>query len=207
MLLAERFVLLALDGDGTPARGTTNQDAVSVGVTGALVEELVLEGHVVLDRDRIALTGSRPAHPQLATTLDELGRFEGRKLRSRLGALRRSGWPEVVDGMVEAGIVGRQRTGLRPTRHPVADPVAHAVLLSDVRAAAVGDGPLDPVTATLLALAGPCQLLEVVSPLRSGRKHAKARIREATALVPVADAVRREVESRTTSATITASAT
>ena len=46
VLLAEEFVLLALDADGRPARGTSNQPAVAVGVTGALVTELVQDGHV-----------------------------------------------------------------------------------------------------------------------------------------------------------------
>ena len=36
MLLAEAFALLALDPDGTVARGMSNQPAAAVGVTGAL---------------------------------------------------------------------------------------------------------------------------------------------------------------------------
>ena len=66
---------------------------------------------------------------------------------------------------------------------------------------------MDPATATLLALAGPCQLLEVVSPERSGRRHAKRRIKEASAQVPVAEAVRKEIESRRSATTVAASTT
>lgn len=72
--------------------------------------------------------------------------------------------------MIDRGILGRERSLLSPTRHPVTDVAAHEALLARVRAAATGDGPLDPRTATLLALAGPCQLLEVVAP--PGRKRA-----------------------------------
>ena len=49
-----------------------------------------------------------------------------------------------------------------------------------MRAAAVSDEPLQPRTASLLALAGPCQMLEVVAPDRKDRKVAKRRIEEAT---------------------------
>jgi hypothetical protein len=204
MLLAERFALLALAPDGTAARGAGNQDAVKVGVMGALVEELVLAGHLRLDGGRVAITGTRPTHPRLVAALDEVARFDGKKLRSHLSAIRHSGWSEVIDGMVAAGIVGRERSTLRPTRHPVADPVGHGVLLAEVRAAVAGDGPLDPATATLIALAGPCQLLEVIAPERSGRRHAKRRVKEAAALVPVADAVRYTIEAASSVAVIAA---
>lgn len=43
MLLAEEFVLLALDADGRNARGASNQQAASTGVTGALVAELAID--------------------------------------------------------------------------------------------------------------------------------------------------------------------
>lgn len=203
MLLAERFALLALNLDGTPARGAGNQEAVKVGVTGALIEELVLAGHLQLERGRVVVTGTRPTHPRLVAALDEVARFDGKKLRSRLSAIRHSGWREVIDGMVDAGIVGRERSPLRPTRHPVTDAVGHAVLLAEVRGAVAGDGPLDPATATLIALAGPCHLLEVIAPERSGRRHAKRRIKEASALVPVADAVRYTIEAATSAAVTT----
>ena len=70
-----------------------------------------------------------------------------------------------------------------------------------MRSAAAGDGPLDPVNATLIALAGPCHLLEVIAPERSGRRHAKRRVKEASAQVPVADAVRYTIEASTTAVT------
>jgi len=190
VLLAEAFVLLALDPDGTVARGMTNQSAVAVGVTGALVTQLVQEGHVDLTDGRIRLTGSRPTHPLLIQALDNLASHEGKKLESRLGMIKHTGWNEVVDAMVAEGKLGREKDALRPTRHPVADRTAWAALVEAVRAAATGAGPLDARTASLLALAGPCQMLEVVAPERSDRAIAKRRIAEAAEQVPAAAAVK-----------------
>jgi hypothetical protein len=195
MLLAEEFVLLALDPDGKVARGASNQPSVAIGVTGALVTELALEGHLELAEGRIHLTGTQPSHPRLALALENLEPHEGKKLKSRFSSIKHAGWPEVVDGMVDAGIVGREKQALHATRHPPADPGAHAALLAEVRAAATGDGPLDARMATLLALSGPCQLLEVVAPRREDRKAAQRRIAEAADLVPAAEAVKHVIET------------
>lgn len=204
MLIAEEFVLLALDPDGTPARGASYQSATEVGVTGALISQLALQGHVDLAGGRVHLTGSRPEHPLLAQALDNLAPIEGKKLKNRLSSVKHAGWSEVVDGMVDAGVIGRDKATLRPTHHPVADTAAHAALLAELRAAATGDGPLDERTAVLLALSGPCQLLEVVAPERSDRKHAKRRIKEAAELVPAAEAVRATIEAVVAATTIAA---
>jgi hypothetical protein len=195
MLLAEEFVLLALDLDGRPAHGLSNQPAAAVGVTGALVTELVQEGHVDVADGRIRLTGTRPTNTLLAEVLDSLAVHEGKKLKSRLGSVKHSGWAEVVDAMVASGILGREKDRLRPTRHPVCDQAAHASLLAEVRVAAAGDDQMGPRIATLLALAGPSQLLEVVAPARSDRAKAKQRIAEAAEQVPAAAAVRYVIES------------
>ncbi|HWJ63646.1 MAG TPA: GPP34 family phosphoprotein [Acidimicrobiales bacterium] len=206
MLIAEEFVLLALTPDGTPARSTSYQNGYSNGVTGALLTELELQGHLSLDDGRIRITGTTPDHPLLRQVLDETRSLDGKKLRSKLGLIRRSGWNEVVDGMIDAGILGRHRPNvLQPTRHPVNDPALHAAVIARVQAAATGDQPFDRRDATLLALAGPCQLLEIVAPDRSDRKHAKARIAEASRSVPAAEAVKYAISSR--SAAVVAAST
>ena len=71
--------------------------------------------------------------------------------------------------MARTGMLGREKQPLRPTRHPIIDTAAHALLLDRIRAAATGEGPLDGRTAALLALAGPRQMLEVVAPARADR--------------------------------------
>ena len=205
MLIAEAFVLLALDPDGTVARGISNQPAAAVGVQGALVTELVQEGHVDLAGGRIRLTGTRPEHPLLAQALDNLAPHEGKKLKRRLSSVKHAGWSEVVDAMVAEGMLGREKHALRPTRHPVADEAAHAALLAEVRAAAVGRTPLDGRMATLLALSGPCQMLEVVAPARADRSQAKRRIAEATEQVPAAAAVKHVIDAM--NATVAVAAT
>ena len=195
VLLAEEFVLLALDPDGRPARGMSNQPAAAVGVTGALVTELTQEGHVAIDDGRIRLSGTRPTNPLLAQVLDNIAPHEGKRLKSRLGSVKHSGWSEVVDAMVASGVIGREKEPLRPTRHPVIDTAGQASLLAEVRSAASGSGRMEPRIATLLALAGPSQLLEVVAPARSDRGKAKQRIAEAAEQVPAAAAVKYVIQS------------
>ena len=56
----------------------------------------------------------------------------------------------------------------------------------------MSDEPLEPRTASLLALAGPCQMLEVVAP---DRKVAKRRIEEATEQVPATEAVKHVIDA------------
>lgn len=195
MLLAEQFVLLALDTDGTVARGTTNQPNAAIGVTGALIAELARDGHVDLADGRLRLTGTIPPHPLLAQTLENLRPHEGKKLKSRLTTIKHAGWSEVVDAMVDTGVVGREKEPLHPTRHPVTNPVAHATLLAEVRTAATSDGPLRERDAVLLALAGPCQMLEVVAPDRADRKQAKRRIAHASELVEAPEAVKQAIDA------------
>ena len=195
MLLAEELVLLALDPDGTLARGASNQSAVVIGVTGALVAELALDGHLDLDDGRIRLTGTRPTDPMLAQALDNVEPHQGKKLKSRLAAIKHSGWTEVVDGLIERGVVGREKEPLRATRHPVLDETTHAEVLGRLRAAAAGTGEVEPRTAVILALSGPCYLLEVVAPDKAGHKHARQRIDHAVDLVPAAGAVKSAIEA------------
>jgi len=171
MLLAEAFVLLALNADGTPAHGS-NQPNVAMGVVGALVTELVLDGHLDLSDGRIRLAGSKPTAPLLVLALQNLAPHEGKK------------------------------HSLHATRHPVVDATAHARLRAEVHSAAIGEGPLDPRHAALLALAGPCRLLEVVAPDRADRAQAKRRIAEAAERVPAAAAVKYAIEAAAVAAVV-----
>jgi Golgi phosphoprotein 3 (GPP34) len=195
MLLAEEFVVLALTAAGRPARGYGNHAAAAVGVTGALLTELSQAGHLDLRGGRIHLTGTKPNDPLLLQVLDNVSPHEGRKLKSCLSKVKRSGWSEVVELMIEQGKLGHEQHPLHPTRHPVLCLEQRTEILERVRGAASSDGPLDDRTAALLALAGPCQLLEVVAPDRSARKFTKRRIAEVAARVPAADAVKYVVQA------------
>jgi hypothetical protein len=195
VLLAESFVLLALDPDGRPARGHSNQSSAAVGVTGALITELSQQGHLDLSDGRIHLTGTTPTHPLLLQALDNVRKYEGKTLKRRLSSIKHSGWSEVVDLMIHEGKLGRKKEALHFARHPVLCPGEQQQVLERVRAAATSDEPMDDQTAALLALAGPGQMLEVVAPHRSDRKMAKRRIKEAAERVPAAQAVKYVVDS------------
>jgi Golgi phosphoprotein 3 (GPP34) len=202
MLLAEEFVLLALTPEGVPARGYTNHSASAVGVTGALLTELSQEGHFALIGGEIHVTGTKPSHPLLLQVLDNVLPHDGKKLKRCLSNIKHSGWSEVVDLMIEHGKLGREQHPLHPTRHPVLCLEQQTEILHRVRAAASSGESMDDRTATLLALAGPCQLLEVVAPDRADRKLAKRRIEEATERVPVADAVKYVVDAAASAAVV-----
>ena len=195
MLLAELFVLLALDPDGTPARGYSNQSSSELGVTGALITVLVQQGHLDLRDGRIHITGTNPSHPLLIQVLENLSAHDGKKLKTHLSRIKHSGWREVVDTMIDDGKLGCDKSTLRPTHHPVLCVDDQQALLARVRAAATSDVAMDDETACLLALAGPSQLLEIVAPDRADRTIAKRRIAEASLRVPVAAAVKYAAEA------------
>ena len=189
MLIAEAFVLIALDADGRVAAGPSKQHATAVGVTGALISELAQLGHLDLTDGTIHLTGSTPKSPLLAEALENLRPNEGKKLARRLSSLTQTSWTQVTNAMVAEGALGREGSLLRITRHPIADRAAHQGLLRKVREAATSDGPLDPRTATLLALAGPAEMLAVVAPARADRPAASRRMAAAAEEVPSAFAM------------------
>ena len=96
----------------------------------------------------------------------------------------------MVDRLGGTGVLGRVRPSvLRPTRHPVPDTAARQAVLDQVRAAARGEGPVRPDVGVVLALAGPCRLLERVAPDRGTRGEAKKQIARATAATPFAPGV------------------
>ncbi len=199
MLLAEDLLLLALDPDrGTPVN--SSRQPLGVALCGALVAELGLAGLVTEDGRRLAPIGARPAHPLLADVHAALGTVRGRRAADQLRRLDGAVggvWSRVVDGLVDTGVLGRRRDRVlvvRITHHPVLRGEVRDEVVKRVQAAAVGDGPLDPRTGTVLALSGPSRLLEVVAPQRADRRHAKARIAAATEQTPVAPIVRKVIQ-------------
>ncbi len=124
-------------------------------------------------------------------TKAEKARSAVKKLDKQVGGV----WHRLVERMVAAGTLGEDRHGrLMPTRHLVLDRPCQDLVLGGVRASAAGDGPLVPRSAVLLALTGPCRLLERVAPARSGRRHAKARIKEATDQAPFGPEVKQVID-------------
>jgi hypothetical protein len=212
MLLAEELALVAVKPEsGRHELGAGEQ--LNASLAGLLVAELILDGAVGPgDReDRIVAIGASPVSPALAAAthvVTEKGpkikavlSHMSRGLQQRLGT---STWDTVVAGLEDAGILGAA-TGTRRARRPLLDAVARESLVDRLRAAAAGDGPLDSRTALLLSMTGPAQLLEVVAPSRSGRRHARERIDHAldgTELAPVAKVVRRLVQEAAAAASV-----
>lgn len=197
MLLAEELALIALDPDsGRHTVGT--RDNLNACLAGLLLAELHLD-----DRPR----------SDLLTAAEEVVAEAGAKPKAVLSAMsrgldRRLGmgtWDAVVAGLVKARVVEPTSGTLRP-RNRVTDRDARDVVVARLRAAAASDDPLDVRTAVLLAVTGPAQLLELVAPDRSGRKHARQRIDHAlddTSLEPIAESVR-NVLAEATAAVVTA---
>lgn len=208
MLVAQGYVLLALRSDGAPARGDGFARPAPIGVPAALVAELSQTGFVTLDGGRIGLPGGDPGHPLLQRTLTELAPYEGRKLKRRLSALRRVGWDDVVDDMVDTGLLGQVKAStLAFARHVPTDRAGHAALQDQVRSAALGSGPVDPWTATLLSMLATCQMVSVVANDRSERKRAKARIAAVVDQVPRPEAMRAVLAAAAAAIAVEADAT
>ena len=102
--------------------------------------------------------------------------LEGKKAKQVIGGLSRhigGSRDRVVNRLADAGVLGRVRPSvLRPTRHPVLDTAARQAVLDQVRTAARGEGRVRPDVGAVLALAGPCHLLERVAPDRRTRGEA-----------------------------------
>jgi hypothetical protein len=199
VLIAEMLLLVAVNDKGhvSPWSGGSFLD---VGLTGALLAELAMGGQLTIAGDGTVRAGAtRPDDELLADVYDAMREhLDGRKTRQVIrGLSRRIGGSRdrIVDRLVDTGVLGRDRPSiLRPTRHPVIDTATHQAILDQLRAAAAGQGPVPPDVAVVLALAGPCRLLERVAPERSARREAKRRITRATADTPFAPGVAQIVD-------------
>ena len=206
MLLAEELALVALKPEsGRHQIGTG--DALNACLAGLLVAELLLDGSIGPgDRDdRLVVVPGRPSpdSPTLAAATEVVAQ-KGPKMKGVLSHMSRgleqrigmSTQEAVFSGLAGAGIVGASPGGLLPKR-PVLDRAAWDGVVHRLQAAAQGDGPLDPRTATVLSMTGPAHLLEVVAPDRGARKHARNRIDHAldgSELAPVGKVVRRLIQ-------------
>lgn len=188
MLLAEELAVIALGPDsGRSALGTRSN--LNACLAGLLIVEVQLD--------------QRPASPVLGAVgeiLDESGPKLKRVLSAMDRGLRRrlgfGTWDAAMDGLVAAGIVAPAEGSLWP-RHRVVDTDKRNEIIERLRAAAADDEPMPMRTAVLLSMTGPAQLLEVVAPSRSSRKHARHRIDhalDATEMEPIAASVRKVLQ-------------
>jgi hypothetical protein len=185
VLLAEELALIALDPDsGRHALGT--RENLNACLAGLLIAELQLD--------------DRPESPLLSAAAEVVAEA-GPKPKAVLSAMSRGlerhvgmgTWDAVVAGLVDAGVVAPSSGGLRP-RHQVLDRAGRDAIVARLRLAASRDDPMGVRTAVLLSMVGPAQLLELVAPDRSARKHARRRIDQAldaTSLEPISESVRK----------------
>jgi hypothetical protein len=185
MLLAEELALLAIDPEsGRHALGT--RDALNACLAGLLIAELALPHEATSPVIGAARAVLDEKHGKVKAALSNMDRG----LRHRIGT---GTWDSIVGGLVATGILGESDGGMRP-RHAVLDTTARDELVERIRAAAAADDQMDVRTAMVLSMTGPAQLLELVAPDRSTRKHARNRIDhglEHTDLAEVGAAVRK----------------
>ena len=206
MLLAEQLALVALKPESGRLQLGTGCN-VNACLAGLLVGELLLDGLVGPgDRDDrlVAVPGREvPGSPALAAALEVLAE-KGPKIKGVLSHMSRgleqrigmATQEAVFSGLAGAGIVGTSTGGVLPKR-PVLDRAAWDAIADRLRAAAADDGPIEARTALLLSMTGPAQLLEVVAPEPSTRKHARKRIDHAldgSDFEPVGRIVRRLIQ-------------
>ena len=208
VLIAEMLLLVAVNDKGRVPFGSDS--FVNIGLTGALLAELAIDGRLTIDADGTVRAGdTRPGDALLADAYDAVREhLEGRKAKRVIGGLSRhigGSRKRVVDRLVEGGVLGRDRPSIfRPTQHPVIDTATRQAVLDQVRTAATGEGSVRPDVAVVLALAGPCRLLERVAPDRSTRGQAKRRIARATAETPFAPEVARIIDELIAAVAVTA---
>ena len=183
------LLLTALDDTGRVPVGSGA--LVRVGLTGALLAELAIDGRVAVADDGTVRAGdTRPGDDLLADVYDAVREhLQGRNARHVIGGLSHligGSWDRVAGRLIQAGVLGRDRPSLlRPARYPVFGTTARQAVLDQIRAAAADEGPVSPQVAVVLALIGPCRLLERLAPDPGTRGEAARRIDRVTAQTPL----------------------
>ena len=201
------LLLTALNDKGNVPVGSGA--LIQVGLTGALLADLAIDGRLAVAEDgTVRAGGTRPGDELLADVYDAVREhLQGRNVRQVIGGLSHhigGSWNRVVDRLIGVGVLGRDRPSLlRPTRHPVLDTAARQAVLDQIRAAAAGEGRSSQV-AVVLALIGPCRLLERVAPDPGTRGEAKRRIDRVTAETPFAPGVATIVDESIVAITVRA---
>lgn len=215
MLLAEELLLLLLDDD----TGRIRVSAADKGLAGAVLIELaLLERMAVAAKDdtvragRLVLRpGPAPAHPVLVDALDVLSTREGRKPDHVLDTLAKGLRERLVDGLLEAGILRRERhkvLGLFPTERLPAQDTAHETMVRQRVLAALDGGRPDERVAALTALLSALDAVTTVFDVPD-KRFARRRAKEIAEGQWAAAAVRRAVEDvyAVTIAAVTAATT
>ena len=200
------LLLTALNDKGNVPVGSGA--LIQVGLTGALLADLAIDGRLAVAEDGTVRAGdTRPGDELLADACDAVREhLQGRNVRQVIGGLSHhigGSWNRVTGRLTGAGVLGRDRPSLlRPTRHPVLDTAARQAVVDQIRAA--GEGPVSSQVAVVLALIGPCRLLDRVAPDPGTRGEAKRRIDRVTAETRFAPGLATIVDELIVAITVTA---
>ena len=183
---------------------------IRVGLTGALLADLAIDGRLAVAGDgTVRAADTRPGDELLADACDAVREhLQGRNVRQVIGGLSHhigGSWNRVTGRLTDAGVLGREKPSLlRPARHPVLGTAARQAVLDQIRAAAAGEGPVSSQVAVVLALIGPCRLLDRVAPDPGTRGEAKRRIDAVTAETRFAPGVAKIVDELIVAITVRA---
>jgi Golgi phosphoprotein 3 len=198
--LPEALLLVAIDAErrfACPAGG----DALSYGLAGAVVTELLLQGAVrVTERGLLVAAGPATGDELLDDVLLGIRASRPRPVTSwvRVLAGRSVNLHQRLAGrLVRAGVLRAQRRrllGVLPVRrYAVADAAGLQELRGRLRAGLLGHGPVDPPTASLIGLVGACGLVDGLvdrDERRAARRRTAAIGREDLAGAAVSAAIR-----------------
>lgn len=211
MKLAEELALVAIDpSSGHHSLGVRSE--LNACLAGLLLAELVLDGVVKAGdkEDRLVVTGTAEPNTKILAAATAVVIDRGPKIKAilshmdkGLGRLIGVGtWDAIVSSLVNEGVLAERRRGLR-SHNDLLQPFVRDASVAALCVAAAGESALDPRIAVLLSMTGPAQLLEVVAPNRSTRRHARDRIDHAldeTALEPIGRIVRRLISDANSAA-------
>lgn len=196
--LADQLLLLVHDESGTLR---VSAEALSYGLAGGLLMELMLAQRVAVPEQRVVVTDPGPTGDPLVD--QALGRISadrrGRKPKDWISPLSKGLREQTLDRLVQAGVLRRDRQkllGIFPrTRYPSAtggEPVPAVEARQRLRAALDASGPIDPRTAALAALVRAVSAEALAVPERPKRE-VRAQLKVVVEASWPADAVRKAI--------------
>lgn len=208
LLLAEKLLLVAYGSDGT-VRGKGVE--LDCSLAGALLLELVLDGHLELDGKVVRTTGSVPTRPLLRAAYDQVS-GKPRRPQTWVTKLSKETRKRLLHRMVEIGVLEdvTYKSFKVFTRHrfPARDVAARDAVLARLRGVVLDGQEPDERTAALVTIIGAAKLERLIFP-DADRRAVRRRIDEISDAPWAARAVRKAIEAvhaATSSAVVAATA-
>lgn len=198
MSLAEEFLLLAYDEDGTPLTDGTRLDN---GLGGAILLELALARRVDIADKRVVVVDRGPIGDALADeALARIAADKPRKPGHWVTKLSKQARPRILEKLVADGVLTVEKDRVLwvfpRTKYPSVNgvvPAVEAAARERIRTAVLGAGEVEPRTAALCALVAATELDRKILP-GIDRKRVTARLKEIGEGAWAAEAVRKTIE-------------